>query len=97
MKSRSVVLLAAVAAIVLCPRSAQALPPNGPQLMSGWAYEANLTVGNNAAVTLPSGYTVSLAVNTAGLIAQTRMRSDCADLRILFVDGAVQTENHQQG
>jgi hypothetical protein len=61
------------------------------EAMPGWSWEADLAVGNSGAATLPTGYTVGFTVNTAGLIAQGRMRSDCADLRVAFA-GATEIE-----
>ena len=57
-----------------------------------WDYYVELEVRNNATVPLPSGYTVSLVLDTASLISQGQMQSDCADLCISYDDGATEVE-----
>jgi hypothetical protein len=72
---------------------AYAAPLGQPKLapladLPGWDYQASLEVQNNASVVLVSGYTVTFTLNTAGLIGQGRLLSDCSDLRITFNGGA---------
>lgn len=54
-----------------------------------WDYRQQLTVTNQSASnSLLSGYTVQSSFDTAALIAAGKLRSDCADLRLVYFDGA---------
>ena len=54
--------------------------------LDGWNYYRPITITNNVAQTL-TDYQVSFTLNTANLIAQGKMRSDCGDLRVTLSDG----------
>jgi len=54
--------------------------------LDGWIYYRSITITNNAAQTL-TDYQVSFTLDTANLIAQGKMRSDCGDLRVTLSDG----------
>ena len=54
--------------------------------LDGWNYYRQITITNNAAQTL-TNYQVNFTLDTANLIAQGKMRSDCGDLRVTLSDG----------
>ena len=90
------VLLAALV-LSITPAYVLAAPPPAPALQapfdwSDWDYHIQLEIRNNATVPLPSGYTVSLILDTASLISQGQMQADCADLRISHNDGVTESE-----
>jgi hypothetical protein len=58
----------------------------------GWSYRYGLNIYNNTASTLPTGYSVKLTLDTAGLIAAGKLRPDGSDLRVVWVNGATLTE-----
>ena len=59
---------------------------------TSWGASVPLHIQNNAASVLPGGYTVSLVLDTASLVGQGQMLSDCTDLRISYEHASVDTE-----
>jgi hypothetical protein len=54
--------------------------------LDGWNYYRPITITNSLSQTL-TDYQISFTLDTANLIAQGKMRSDCGDLRITLSDG----------
>ena len=54
--------------------------------LDGWNYYRPITITNNVAQTL-TDYQISFTLDTANLITQGKMRSDCGDLRVTLSDG----------
>jgi hypothetical protein len=54
--------------------------------LSGWNYYRPITITNGLSQTL-TDYQVNFTLDTANLIAQGKMRSDCGDLRVTQSDG----------
>lgn len=60
--------------------------------MIGWAYHSILDVHNNASTPLPTGYTTGYVLDTASLIGQNLLQSDCDDLRVTYSVDPTETE-----
>ena len=73
---------------------APALDSNQASLenMIGWTYHSVLNVHNNASTPLPVGYTTGYVLDTATLISQNDLQSDCDDLRVAYGVDAAETE-----
>jgi len=54
--------------------------------LDGWDYYREVTITNNVAQDL-TDYQVNFTLDTANLIAQGKMRSDCGDIRVTLSDG----------
>ena len=54
--------------------------------LDDWNYYRQITITNNVTQNL-TDYQVSFTLDTANLIAQGKMRSDCGDLRVTLSDG----------
>jgi hypothetical protein len=54
--------------------------------LDGWNYYRQVTITNNVTQAL-TDYQVNFTLDTAALIAQGKMRSDCGDLRVTLSDG----------
>jgi hypothetical protein len=54
--------------------------------LDGWSYYREVTITNNVAQDL-TDYQVNFTLDTASLIAQGKMRSDCGDIRVTLSDG----------
>ena len=67
-------------------------PAQLDQMFDPWSYHVQLHVQNNAATVLPASYTTSLSLDTATLVSQGRLLSDCADLRIAHEPGGSEVE-----
>jgi hypothetical protein len=74
-RASKVVLLLAFLAVLITPALA----------LDGWEYYREVTITNNVAQTL-TDYQVNFTLDTASLIAQGKMRSDCGDLRVTQSD-----------
>jgi hypothetical protein len=65
-------------------------PESSPQGSSSWwnpqyGYRQLITITNNEALTLPTGYSVKVTLDTASLVSAGKMLSDCSDLRIAYL------------
>ncbi|MFH1735007.1 MAG: archaellin/type IV pilin N-terminal domain-containing protein, partial [bacterium] len=59
---------------------------------SSYDYRKHVTVTNNMASTLSSGYSVCLTMDTSALVSGSKMLPDGDDLRVVYWDGASFTE-----
>jgi len=55
--------------------------------MPGWPYRCAVVIDNTANPNTLVNYTVKLTLDTASLIAQGKMRSDCGDIRFTDING----------
>jgi hypothetical protein len=63
-----------------------------PWWQSTWLYRLPLTVQNTASSSLPVRYSVQATVDTAHWIGLQQMLASCADLRVVYFDGASSTQ-----
>ncbi len=49
-----------------------------------WGARKQLTVTNNSSASLSSGTSIAISIDTSSLVGTGKLRSDCADLRILY-------------
>jgi hypothetical protein len=54
--------------------------------LDGWSYYSEVTITNNVARDL-TDYQINFTLDTATLIAQGKMKSDCGDIRVTLNDG----------
>ena len=66
--------------------------PNSDWWNPAYSYRQLITITNNAAATVVSGYSVMATVNTASLVSEGKMRSDGSDLRIVNWNGSAWVE-----
>lgn len=55
---------------------------------SNYNYRKQLSVSNNVASTIGSGYSIVLTVNTTSLVSESKMLSNGNDLRIVYLNGS---------
>jgi hypothetical protein len=75
---RSAVFVFFIAFLIVLAAPASAL--------DGWSYYRPITITNSLSQSL-TDYQVNFTLNTANLIVQGKMRSDCGDLRVTLSDG----------
>jgi peptidoglycan/xylan/chitin deacetylase (PgdA/CDA1 family) len=59
---------------------------------TAWTQQAQMAIRNNASTAMPGGYTVQLTLDTTGLVQQSQLRNDCADLRISWLNAGNDVE-----
>ena len=86
------VILLAAQALTTMPARSQPAPQQAPQQqsnwLSGWQYRVPVLIVNPNNQTL-ADYQVKIELDTARLISQGKMRSDCGDLRVMQGDTAL--------
>ena len=66
--------------------------PNSAWWNPAYSYRKLITITNNAAATIGSGYSVMATVDTASLVSTGKMRMDGSDLRIVNWNGSAWVE-----
>ncbi|MGC9020846.1 MAG: DUF2341 domain-containing protein [Candidatus Methanodesulfokora sp.] len=61
--------------------------PVKAEWLSGWAYRVPVTIDNTQNSNSLTDYQVPIVLDTASLISQGKMRSDCGDIRVTNDDG----------
>ncbi|PIN68618.1 hypothetical protein COV93_08795, partial [Candidatus Woesearchaeota archaeon CG11_big_fil_rev_8_21_14_0_20_43_8] len=55
---------------------------------TSWEYRRGVYLNNSFNQMVPANYTFNISLDTATLISQSKMKSDCSDLRVVWWDGS---------
>ena len=69
------------------PVTGNKLSLNSSSPLTGWAYRKAVTVNNSTNSATLTNYQVQITTDTATLISQGKMNSDCSDMRFTDTDG----------